>query len=122
MGIDKTFTFVKNNDMIKLFETTAPKSYGDIPEVSLWFYKYAPTDAKEAKEAPEKARQAAVLIRFIYSEIDGVNLPRLSKEAFKTPSEQNKRYLSFIISTYKKMSAKARKEYVSLAAPLLWQS
>lgn len=108
--------------MIKLFETTAPKSYGNIPEVSLWFYKYAPTDAKEAKEAPEKARQAAILARFIYEDIDGVSLPKFGKEAFKTPAEQNKRYLSFIVSTYKKMSAKARKEYVSLAAPLLWQS
>lgn len=108
--------------MIKLLETTAPKSYGEVPEVSLWFYKYAPTDAKEAKEAPDKARQAAILARFVYSDIDGVSLPRVSREEFKSPSEHNKRYLSFIVSTYKKMSAKAKKEYISLAAPLLWQS
>lgn len=107
--------------MIKLFETAAPKSYGNIPEVSLWFYKYAPLDAKEAKDAPDKARQAAMLARFIYQDIDGVSLPRFGKETM-SPAEHNKKYLSFIISTYKKMSARAKKEYVSLAAAALWQS
>lgn len=99
-----------------------PRQYGAVPEVSLWFYKFAPIDADDWKNAPDKARQAAILAHFVYADIDGVSLPRMSKEAMKSPAEHNKRYLSFVLSTYKKMSAKARKEYVSLAAALLWQS
>ena len=108
--------------MKKLLSTKPPKSYGAVPDVSLWFYKYAPTDAEEWKDAPEKARQAAMLARFVYSDIDAVSLPRIGKETFRSPAEHNKRYLAFILSTYKKMSAKAKKEYTSLAAALLWQS
>ena len=99
-----------------------PRQYGAVPEVSLWFYKFAPIDADDWKNAPDKARQAAILARFVYADIDGVSLPGMNKEAMKSPAEYNKRYLSFVLSTYKKMSAKARKEYVSLAAALLWQS
>jgi hypothetical protein len=95
--------------------------YGVIPEVSKWFRKFAPVDATTWKESPDKARSAAILARFVYSDIDGVSLPRLNSEKEKTPAANNKKYLSFIISTYKKMSSKAKSEYVSLASSLLWQ-
>lgn len=95
--------------------------YGAVPEVSKWFRKFAPIDATTWKEAPDKAKSAAILARFVYSDIDGVSLPRLNAEKAKTPAESNKMYLSFIRSTYKKMSPKAKREFVSLAAGILYQ-